>query len=142
MNHFKVFNLVASSTFTMLCSHHPHPVSNPLIIPEEHSIPGKHSLPIHLSIHALATTNLLSIFMHLIFWIFHIKKNHTIYELCDLLHSTWNSTQCYMPAWIRQGFRKRMDTYICMAESLCCSPETTTTLLIGYIPIQNKKFKV
>ena len=30
------------------------------------------------------------------------------------------------------------DTWICMAESLCCSSETTTTLLIGYTPIQNK----
>ena len=29
----------------------------------------------------------------------------------------------------------------CMAESLCCSPETITTLLISYTPIQNKKFK-
>ena len=28
-----------------------------------------------------------------------------------------------------------------MAESLCCSPETTTTLLTGYAPIQHKKFK-
>ena len=27
-----------------------------------------------------------------------------------------------------------------MAESLCCSPETTTTLLIGYTPTQNKIF--
>ena len=26
-----------------------------------------------------------------------------------------------------------------MAESLCCSPETTTTLLTSYTPIQNKK---
>ena len=29
-----------------------------------------------------------------------------------------------------------------MAESFCCSPETTTALLISYIPVQNKKFKV
>ena len=29
-----------------------------------------------------------------------------------------------------------------MAESLCSLPETTTTLLTGYTPIQNKKFKV
>ena len=36
----------------------------------------------------------------------------------------------------------RMDTCVCMAESLCYSPETTTTLLIGYTPIQNEKFKV
>ena len=28
-----------------------------------------------------------------------------------------------------------------MAESLHCSPETITTLLIGYIPVQNEKFK-
>ena len=34
-----------------------------------------------------------------------------------------------------------MDTYMCIAESLCCSPETITTLLIGYTSIQNKKFK-
>ena len=33
----------------------------------------------------------------------------------------------------------RMETYICMAESLCCSPETITVLLIGYIPIQNRR---
>ena len=31
--------------------------------------------------------------------------------------------------------------YIHMTESLCCSPETITTLLIGYIPVQRKKFK-
>ena len=35
-----------------------------------------------------------------------------------------------------------MDPCICMPESLCWSPETITTLLIGYTPIQNKKFKV
>ena len=28
-----------------------------------------------------------------------------------------------------------------MAGSLCCPPETITTLLIGYIPTQNKKLK-
>ena len=33
----------------------------------------------------------------------------------------------------------RMDTGICMAESLCCSPETITTVFIDYTPIQNKK---
>ena len=41
-----------------------------------------------------------------------------------------------------RGVWERMDTCICMAESLCCSPETTTTLLTGYTPVQNKKFKV
>ena len=34
-----------------------------------------------------------------------------------------------------------MDTRVCMAESLCCPPETTTTSLTGYKPIQNKKLK-
>ena len=37
---------------------------------------------------------------------------------------------------------ERMDTCISTAESLHCSPKTTTTLLIGYTPVQNKKFKV
>ena len=31
-----------------------------------------------------------------------------------------------------RGVWERMDTCICMTESLCCSLETTTTLLIGY----------
>ena len=34
-----------------------------------------------------------------------------------------------------------MDTCICMAESICSPPETITTLLIVYTPIQNKKLK-
>ena len=38
-----------------------------------------------------------------------------------------------------RGVWGRMDTRICMAESLHCSPETITTLLIGFTPIQNKK---
>ena len=29
----------------------------------------------------------------------------------------------------------RMDTCVFMAESFCCPPETTKTLLIGYAPI-------
>ena len=33
------------------------------------------------------------------------------------------------------GVWGRMDTCMCMAESLCCPPETITTLLIGYMPI-------
>ena len=34
-----------------------------------------------------------------------------------------------------------MDTCVCMAEFLRCSPETITTLLISYTPLQNKKLK-
>ena len=40
-----------------------------------------------------------------------------------------------------RGVWGRMDTCICMAESLCCSSETIITLLIGYTVIQNKKLK-
>jgi len=39
----------------------------------------------------------------------------------------------------RRGVWGRIDTCICMAESLPCSLETITTLLIGYTSIQNKK---
>ena len=34
----------------------------------------------------------------------------------------------------------RMDTCICMAESLHCSPEMITALLTCYTPTQNQKF--
>ena len=39
------------------------------------------------------------------------------------------------------GVWGKMDSCICRAESLGSPPETITTLLIGYTPIQNKKFK-
>ena len=53
-----------------------------------------------------------------------------------LLYSTWNcSILC--ASLEERGVWGRMDTFICVTESLCCSPETTTTLLIGYTPIQN-----
>ena len=41
------------------------------------------------------------------------------------------------PGW--EGVWGRMGTCVCVAEAPCCSPETITTLLIGYTPIQNKK---
>ena len=40
------------------------------------------------------------------------------------------------------GVWRRMDTYICIAESLHCSLETITTLLIGSTPIQNDMFNM
>ena len=52
-------------------------------------------------------------------------------KLCSVLCGSLDGT----------GIWRRMDTRICMAKSLHWSPETTTTLLIGYTPIQNKKFK-
>ena len=54
----------------------------------------------------------------------------------NLLCGTWHSAQCYMPVWMG-GVWGRMDTCVCRAESLCCPPETITTLLIGYTPVQN-----
>ena len=42
---------------------------------------------------------------------------------------------------MRQSGWERIDTCECMAESLCRSPETIRTL-IGYTPIQNKKFSL
>ena len=52
-----------------------------------------------------------------------------------LLYSTGNSAQCYVAAW--RGVQRRTDTCIPMVEFLRCSPETITTLLICYTPIQN-----
>ena len=40
-----------------------------------------------------------------------------------------------------RGVWGQVDTCICMAEPLSCSLEIITAWLIGYIPIQSKKFK-
>ena len=40
-----------------------------------------------------------------------------------------------------KGVGGRIGMCIYMAESLHCSPETITTLLIGYTSVQNKKFR-
>ena len=40
----------------------------------------------------------------------------------------------------RRGVWERLDTWICRVESLPCSPETITTLLISYGSTQNKEF--
>ena len=56
------------------------------------------------------------------------------------VHGTLLNVVCQLK-W--DGVWGRMDIGICMAESFCCSSETTTTLLTSHIPIQNlKKFKV
>ena len=51
--------------------------------------------------------------------------------------TVWHMVLCLMlyGRLYGRGFEGRMDTCICMAESLCCPPETITTLLIGYTPI-------
>ena len=60
-------------------------------------------------------------------------KRPTIYhrELCSMLCASLDG----------RGAWGRMETCICMAEFLHCSPETIT-LLIGYTQIQDKKFKI
>ena len=60
--------------------------------------------------------------------LFKMDKNK---ELCSMLCARLDG----------MGIWGRMDTCICMAEFFHCSPETTTTLLIGYTPTQNKKFE-
>ena len=50
-------------------------------------------------------------------------------ELCPVLHGSVEG----------RGLQGEMDKCVCVAESLHCSPETTTTLWIGYTSIQNKK---
>ena len=50
----------------------------------------------------------------------------------DLLYSAWNSAQCYVTPWMGGEFGGRKDICICMAESLCYSPDTIT-VLIGYV---------
>ena len=46
-------------------------------------------------------------------------------ELCSMLYGSLDERQVW----------GRMDTCICMTESLHCSPETTITLLIGSTPV-------
>ena len=58
----------------------------------------------------------------------------------NLLCSTGNSAQCYGAAWMGEEFEGEwIHVYVWL--SLCCPPETTTMLLISYIPKQNEKFK-
>ena len=47
----------------------------------------------------------------------------------------------WQPGWER-SLGENGHMYIYMAESLFYSPETFTTLLIGYTAIQNKKLKI
>ena len=49
-------------------------------------------------------------------------------------------TQCHVAGWMGGEFGGAwIHVYVCMAESLPCSPETMATLLISYAPIQNNK---
>ena len=37
--------------------------------------------------------------------------------------------------------KKKTDACVCISKSLCCLPETNTTLLINYIIIENSFFR-
>ena len=59
----------------------------------------------------------------------------------DLLYSIGCPVLCGSPDG--RGVWRRMDTCVCMSESLRCSPGAITTSFIDYTPIQNKKsFKI
>jgi len=60
----------------------------------------------------------------------------------DLLHSSWNSIQCYVAAWMGGKFGGEwIHVHVWLTYTLHCSPETITTLLTGYTPVQNKMLK-
>ena len=56
----------------------------------------------------------------------------------DLLYSTGNSAQMVCGSLDGKGVWGRMDTRICMAESLCCPPETITTLFANWLYLNTK----
>ena len=54
----------------------------------------------------------------------------------NLLCSTWNSAQCYVPAWMEAGFGGEwIHVYVWL--NLHRSLLAVTTLSIGYTPVQN-----
>ena len=57
-----------------------------------------------------------------------------------VVYSTWNSAQGqWQLGWKGSLGEKGCSVCVCVAESLCCAPETITTLLISSTPVQNKK---
>ena len=65
-------------------------------------------------------------------------------DLCYEIDESWKYCACMKKVRHKkshvEGVWGRMDTCVCTTESLSCLPETITTLLIGHITIQNKKF--
>ena len=47
-----------------------------------------------------------------------------------------NSTQDYVITCVGKESRKRVDTNICKTNSLCCTPETHTTLYMNCAPLK------
>ena len=71
--------------------------------------------------------------MHTLLYLKWITNKVLLYIAQGTLHNIIRQ-----PGW--EGVWERMNTFVC-AESLFCSPESVKTLLIGYTPIQNKKFR-
>ena len=59
----------------------------------------------------------------------------------DLLNSTWNSAQCYVAAWMGREFGGEWIHVCIWLRLFTIHLKPLTTLLISYIPTQNKKFK-
>ena len=55
----------------------------------------------------------------------------------ELLYGIGNSAKYSVITLMRKEFEKRIDTRVCIRESLCCTPETITTVLNKHAPINN-----
>ena len=59
-----------------------------------------------------------------------------------LLYSTWISAQCAVVAWMGiESGGEWTHVYVWLSPFAETGPETITTLLIGYTPVQNKKLE-
>ena len=55
-----------------------------------------------------------------------------------LLFSTWNSAQCYVPAWMGAGSGEEwIHEYVWLSPFTVNLKLSITTFLIGYTPTQN-----
>ena len=75
-----------------------------------------------------------------------VKSESEIAQSCPTLSDPMD---CSLPGSSVHGIFQarvlewgRTDACKCMAGSLCCVPETITTLLIGYTPVYNKEFQI
>ena len=66
------------------------------------------------------------------FYIYYFKSLERIFKV-NLVFLTFGSKT--------EEFWGRMDTCVYTVESLCCSPESITILLMGYTPAHNIKLK-
>ena len=60
----------------------------------------------------------------------------------DLLYSTWNSTQCYVAAWMGGEFGgERIHVYVWPSPFAVHLKLSQHCLLINYTPVQTKNYK-